>query len=182
MTADQIASPVAADETPLNTFSRCHAGIVSQLESTAKLPELVDAAARARETAQRTLDLFRDSVLPHHDEEEKELFTAVLQSALPAEKEHVRALVETLTTEHRAIEAMWKKVEPAVRHAAKGQPAEIDADLMADLVRRYLHHARTEEAEFLPLAERILGRNSNHMAALGLSLHMRHVPHVVGYI
>ena len=27
---------------------------------------------------------------------------------------------------------------------------------------------------FLPLSQTILGRNSNHMAALGVSLHMRH--------
>ena len=34
-----------------------------------------------------------------------------------------------------------------------------------------------------PLAERILGRNDNHMAALGMSLHMRHLhPRVIGYI
>lgn len=33
------------------------------------------------------------------------------------------------------------------------------------------------ETEFLPLSQTILGRNSNHMAALGLSLHMRHHAH-----
>lgn len=179
---DQTTSAIAAEETPLATFSRCHLGIVSQLEATAKLPELVEAAARARETAHRTLDLFHESVLPHHDEEEKELFTAVLQSALPAEKEEVRSIIDKLTSEHRAIEALWKQLEPAVRHAARGSHAEIDPDLMADLVQRYLRHARYEETEFLPMAQRILGRNDNHMAALGLSLHMRHVPHVVGYI
>jgi len=27
----------------------------------------------------------------------------------------------------------------------------------------------------LPLSQRILSRNSNHMAALGLTLHMRHI-------
>jgi hypothetical protein len=50
------------------------------------------------------------------------------------------------------------------------------------LIQRYKKHAQEEEAVFLPLAEKILSRNSNHMAALGLSLHMRHVPHFPSHI
>ena len=45
-----------------------------------------------------------------------------------------------------------------------------------------LRHARYEETVFLPLAERILLRNGDHMEALGLALHLRHAPLVVGYI
>jgi hypothetical protein len=44
------------------------------------------------------------------------------------------------------------------------------------LVTRYRAHAQYEESEFLPLSQTILSRNSNHMAALGMSLHMRHAP------
>ena len=40
----------------------------------------------------------------------------------------------------------------------------------------YQAHAAFEEATFLPLSQTILGRNDHHMAALGLSLHMRHTP------
>ena len=53
---------------------------------------------------------------------------------------------------------------------------------MQRLVTEYQAHARYEETEFLPLSEKILSRNSNHMAALGLSLHMRHVKPVNAYI
>ena len=38
----------------------------------------------------------------------------------------------------------------------------------------YRNHARYEEEVFLPLSQAILGRNSNHLAALGMSLHLRH--------
>jgi hypothetical protein len=55
-------------------------------------------------------------------------------------------------------------------------------DEVQRLVTEYQGHAQYEEVEFLPLAEQILGRNSNHMAALGLSLHMRHVKPVNAYI
>ncbi|MEZ5652848.1 MAG: hypothetical protein R3E87_20115 [Burkholderiaceae bacterium] len=43
------------------------------------------------------------------------------------------------------------------------------------LIDAYLAHARFEEQEFLPLSELILNRDGNHMAALGLALHARHV-------
>ena len=38
----------------------------------------------------------------------------------------------------------------------------------------YQAHARYEEEVFLPLSQTILGRNSDHLAALGVSMHMRH--------
>jgi hypothetical protein len=50
------------------------------------------------------------------------------------------------------------------------------------LVSEYVAHARYEETDFLPAAEAILGRNDNHMAALGLSLHLRHAPQPVPYV
>jgi hypothetical protein len=43
-------------------------------------------------------------------------------------------------------------------------------------VRLYGEHARFEEEMFLPLADRILSRNENHMAALDIALHLRHAP------
>jgi hypothetical protein len=171
-----------SDDTPLAGFSRCHLGIVHQLEDTALLPGWIEAAARARQTATDTLNLFRSAILPHHAEEEAELFPAVLQSALPDEKQRVQRMVDKLVEEHRHVEALWKKLEPAVRAAARGARAQMDAEIMSDLVHIYLRHARYEETEFLPLAETILARNGDHMAALGLSLHMRHQPVVVGYI
>jgi hemerythrin-like domain-containing protein len=175
-------NPVDQDA-PLNNFSQCHAGILSQLEAMAELPALVAAAAKARSVAASTLALFQDSVLEHHAEEESELFPAVLRSAHAGEeRERVDAIVQRLTGEHRTLEALWKRVEHAVNANAKGKSVEVDAAVVAELVRAYSVHARFEEEEFLPLADTILGRDGNHMAALGLSLHMRHATPPVGHI
>lgn len=175
-------STVKTDE-PLNAFSQCHAGIVTHLQALAQLPELMAAAARARSVAEESLRVFRHAVFEHHAEEESELFPAVLRSAQPGdERQRVQAMVDRLTGEHRTMEALWHRIEPAVSAAARGKPADVEGAVLAELVRSYHAHARFEEAEFLPLAQTILGRNGNHMAALGLSLHMRHVPQPVGYI
>ncbi len=168
---------------PLAAFSQCHAGILSQLQAFAELPALQAAAAQARNVAENTLALFKDAVYAHHADEESELFPAVVRSAAKGEEaDRARAMVQRLTAEHRTIELLWKKMEPAVKATAKGKPTDLDLDAVETLVRTYLAHARFEEQEFLPLAQAVLSRNNNHMAALDVSLHLRHAPPVVGHI
>lgn len=170
-------------QAPLANFSQCHAGITSQLEALAGLPELVTAAQRARAVATGALALFRDAVFEHHAQEEKDLFPAVLRSAAAgAERDRVDALVQRLTSEHRALEGLWKRLEPSVAAVAHGRGTGIDSGLLHHLVRGYLQHANFEEQQFLPLAQQVLERDGNHLAALGLALHLRHLPQPVGHI
>ena len=166
--------PAARDE-PLASFSQCHAGITRQLAQLAALPALLEPAAQARRIARDTVAFFRGAVHEHHAEEEQELFPAVLSSATRGpEREQVQVMVERLVAEHRLIEAMWARLEPGLKAVGKGLDAEVDAAAVQRLVDTYGGHARYEEQEFLPLSQTILGRNGNHMAALGLSMHMRH--------
>lgn len=176
----QIPAPT---ETPLDGFSRCHLGILTQLAAASELPQLVAAADKARHVASDMLALFESSVLEHHADEERDLFPAVQRSAAPGEEsELVAQMTLRLTHEHRAIEALWAGIKPAVKTVAHGRSVELDAAALEDLVRMYMAHARFEEKHFLPLAQQILGRNGNHLAALGIALHMRHVPQPAGYI
>ena len=181
----QQPSP-SADETdnaPLLNFSNCHVGILSHLKSFAELPALLEPATRARKIAEETLKFFRDAVFEHHSEEERELFPAVLASAVKGEeRDRVKIMIDQLTAEHRVVESAWSKLEPELKKVAKGHASELNLAGVAHLVNSYQTHATFEETQFLPLAHTILGRNSNHMAALGLSLHMRHVPVPIGHI
>ncbi|MBI5719758.1 MAG: hemerythrin domain-containing protein [Burkholderiales bacterium] len=177
--ATTAPGPAADPPEPIAGFSRCHEGILQHLSSLAALPALAEAVARARAVAAETQRFFRAVVYEHHLEEERELFPAVLASATPgAEHDQVRAIVDQLTQEHRDVEAAFEAIEPSLKRLAKGQDAALaGAELAArvrSLVTRYEEHAHYEENELLPLAERILARNGNHMAALGLSLHLRH--------
>jgi hemerythrin-like domain-containing protein len=170
------STPLGDTPNAVDDFSKCHVGITQHLNALSELPILVAAAARARQLAQQTLAFMPEVVLQHHAEEEQELFPAVLASATPgAERDAVQAMVQGLAREHRRIELLWAALEPAVRAAAKSDASELDAQTLAELVQQYRSHAAREEREFLPLCHTILGRNSNHMAALGASLHMRRV-------
>lgn len=176
MTPDDAirTSPVSAS--PIEDFSNCHLGILTRLDALAELPALADAARRSRTTAQDLLSFFDEAVLAHHVEEERDLFPAVLASAVAgAERDSVAAMTERLTREHRDIEHAWSALKPALKAIAKGRDADLDAAAVQTLVDRYRQHAGFEEQAFLPLSQQILGRNDDHMAALGAALHLRHV-------
>lgn len=181
MSSDSTSEPI---DTPIQDFSHCHEGILKKLDLLGELPALLAPAARAREVAAGALEFFRDAIFEHHGDEERELFPAVLASATKGdERDLVQLMVQRLTHEHRELEALWKRLESGLKKAAKGQASDLDAAAVQQLVTQYRAHAAFEEREFLPLSQTILARNSNHMAALGLSLHMRHTPvQVKGYI
>lgn len=170
-------------DAPISNFTNCHSGIIKRLNALDELPALLEPAARARQIAEQSLEFFREAIFEHHLEEERELFPAVLASAQPGEElEKVKAMTRRLTEEHRMVEALWKRLEKGLKQVAKGQSTDLDISEVQRMVTEYTAHARYEEAEFLPLSEAILSRNSNHMAALGLSLHMRHAKPVAAYI
>ncbi|OGB49734.1 MAG: hemerythrin [Burkholderiales bacterium RIFOXYC12_FULL_60_6] len=168
------SSPAAHGNAPIQDFSQCHAGIVKRLNLLGELPALLAPAGRARQIAEQALVFFREAIFEHHLDEERELFPVVLSHAQAgAEHEQVKSLIKRLTDEHRQLEALWKRVESGLKKVAKGRFDELNTDEVQRLVTQYLAHAEFEENEFLPLSSTILGRNANHMAALGLSLHMR---------
>lgn len=170
-------------EAPLESFAHCHQGIITHLGALEELPALVEAASKAQEQAGQARDFFAATMLAHHEEEERELFTAVMDSANPGdEASQVKGIVERLTHEHREIEALWRHIEPQLKRLAHGHIPQLDTASVEKLVKAYRDHAAFEESVFLPLCQSILGRNGSHMAALGLSLHMRHVAPKLPYI
>lgn len=162
---------------PIEDFSQCHAGIVSHLEQLDELAPLLEPAMRARRLAAEALRFFRGALFEHHTDEERELFPSVLAHAGKGEeRERVQGLVDRLVREHRHLESLWSKLEPELQAVATGGQAEVEVSVMRQLVTHYQAHAEFEEQHFLPLARDILGREGEHLAALGLRLHMRHTP------
>lgn len=166
---------VSDEDSPLNDFSNCHVGIVSHLNTLGEIPSLAKAAVQASKIAEETIAFFKAAVFDHHSEEERDLFPAVLNNALPGdERERVLRMVDALTAEHREIERLWASLEPELARFAKGLIADVNEAAIQRLVTQYTAHAKLEESDFLPLAERILGRKDPKMAELGLALHTRH--------
>lgn len=175
-----LASPAAPLlHEPIRRFCGSHQDIFNALGAMRRLPALAEALEQARSAALATLALFERDVAGHHADEERVLFEAVMRSARgTADEARVDELVSRLTAEHRRIERLWAQLRPAVRAVAAGRaPAQPGfAGAVEELVRSCMDHACLEEESFLPLAERILARDPNHMAALGLALHLQHLP------
>ncbi len=162
-------------DTPLQNFSSCHVGFVTVLEAALGLPDMIVTAARSRSCAADTLKMFRDSLLAHHDDEERDLFPAVLKIAQPGEEaDKARTMVAQLIREHREIARLWKQLQPAVQAIANGYLPRLDSALLQELVRRFNEHVRVEEEQFLPFAQQVLARETEDLAMLGLALHRRH--------
>jgi hemerythrin-like domain-containing protein len=160
---------------PLQDFSRCHVGFVTVLESALGMPEMIVTAARSRSCAADMLKMFHDRLLAHHDDEERDLFPAVLRAALPGdEADRAQTMVAQLVRQHREIAQLWKQLEPAVQAIANGYLPRLDSALLHELVRGFNEHVRIEEEEFLPFAQQVLAREAEGMAMLGLALHRRH--------
>jgi hemerythrin-like domain-containing protein len=168
---------------PLKTLHHSHDAIVAQLSELAELPRLLEQVQRSRRIAASTVALFCGEVLAHHADEERELFPAVIRSAQAGEeRKRVEFIAQVLSAEHRILEQMWNGLEPSVRAAARGRATSMDSERVAHLVRKYTEHARFEEEQFLPLAQAILERDSNHLQAVGLALHLSRIPEQPGYI
>lgn len=170
-----IRSNEAENSDVLTEFSDCHVGIVNMVNQIGELPNMVAYARQLNSILPAIERFFHDVVKSHHAEEEEQLFSAVLASASPGEEStNVQQMIVRLTAEHRKIESAFGVLIPEIRSLMKNPDAELSVNNLESLVEQYLEHARFEETDFLPLAHKILGRNSDHMAALGLSIHMRH--------
>ena len=173
---DPSTESASSGDTPLTNFSNCHSDIISHLDVFNEIPSATRSAAKAEKIAQDTLEFFRKTVFDHHAEEERDLFPAVLDNAQAGEERNTaQSMIDRLKSDHRAIEALWATVEPGLVKLSKGHIVEIGDEPVAQLVSQYKAHAKMEESDFLPLAEKILGRNDAKMADLGLALHTRHV-------
>ena len=165
------------ESAPLDNFSECHSGIVRHLNDLDSLVPLLEPARQAHRLAAEAVRFFRSSIFEHHDEEERELFPAVLANATAGdERSKAQEAVDRLVREHRHLESVWSKLQPQLDAVAHGGVGDVDVDAIKLLVANYQAHAKFEEDVFLPLAKAVLARQGEHMAALGLRLHMRHTP------
>lgn len=184
-TPTPAARAQASADDVLALFADSHTEIVAQMERLRRLPERMRAdavAADIRVAAAEFHRFFNRVVLAHHDEEEHALFPALRKSAERGDEAGmVDSIVHRLEQEHRQLEELWDRIEPALRRIGRGKPATLDATSVEALVSTYLEHARFEEAAVLPLAKKVL--DGGDQAALALVMAMRrHPTRVLGYI
>ena len=154
-----FSSPSASTEVPLEMLSACHGRVQAQCTTLQRLLRHLihhgnDADARAAATAvMRYFDL---AAPHHHDDEEQDLFPALLQAAAGSNAVVAQALTQRLRDEHRVLEQHWQALRLALTAVAESRADRLDEQQALDFCDFYQKHIDLEEAELLPLAQRVL--------------------------
>jgi len=166
-----FSTPAAAADEPLAMLSACHARIERQCATLLRLAAHLAAHGiddEARQAATSVMRYFDLSAPNHHADEEQDLFPALLESVAGSDASCLRALIDGLSAEHRALEAGWRRVRAALVGIAEGDDALWRASEVEALVALYERHIRCEEDELLPMAARLL--DDEVLAAIGRAM------------
>lgn len=143
---------------PLEMLLACHGKILRQCDTLRKLSAHLKTHGcdeQVRQAAYGILRYFDTAGQFHHRDEEENLFPALRVNA-GEDKELLDALLQRLLREHAAMLAAWDELRPILLQLAEGMNARLEDRLAERFIDSYTGHIAVENAELLPLAERLL--------------------------
>lgn len=146
-------------EVPLEMLEACHGRVQQQCELLQRLLVHVrdhGADAQALDAAQRIQRYFDTAARDHHADEEQDLFPALLEAMAGSDAVCIRNMMRRVQTEHRELERKWLGLREALRALEAGDAAPLQESLVRDFIAAYAAHIDYEQAEVLPMAERLL--------------------------
>jgi hemerythrin-like domain-containing protein len=168
-----FSTPAASFEAPLEMLLACHDRIRRQCSTLSRLSSDVAAKgadAEARNAASGVIRYFDRAARDHHEDEEQDLFPALVEAVAGSDPVCIRQLIDSLTAEHRALERLWGPVKEWLvaieRGAVPAERADIDG-----FIALYERHAAHEEQELLPMASRLL--EDDALDRIGRSMRLR---------
>ncbi len=167
-------SPAASFEAPLEMLAACHQRIERQCDTLRRLVPHVAAQgadAQAQEAATAVMRYFDSAAQHHHEDEEQDLFPALLEAMAGSDAVCLRELVDTLTRQHREIEAHWQALRPALVRVAAGEATALDAALIERFAAAHAQHLRREDDELLPMAARLI--DDQALLQIGRAMRLR---------
>lgn len=153
-------APAAGFEAPLEMLAACHHRVERQCSTLRRLQQHLavhGVDAQARSAAAGVMRYFDTSARDHHADEEADLFPALLESMAGSDAVCLREMTAALTAEHRELERRWRDLRIALGQIASGQPATLASEDVDGFVSVYERHIAREDAELLPMANRLLG-------------------------
>ena len=140
---------------PLEMLYACHDRITAQCDTLDRLVAhlLVQGNdTQAAQAARAILRYFDTAGRHHHDDEEQDLFPALLAVGDSGAAAHVERLLD----EHKALDAAWQALRPQLAAIEQACADTIDADVAAHLIASYARHIAFENGTLLPLAQTLL--------------------------
>ena len=167
--AELFASPAADFDHPLEMLDGCHERIRRQCTLIGRIAGHVESRGvddEARKAAASVLLYFDTAGRHHHRDEEDDLFPELRRQAGAAECGTVETLIAELLAEHRKLDALWAAMRAPLFAISEGRDAPIGQEAAKEFTAAYESHIAREEAQLLPLAAKILDRDSlDHLGA-----------------
>ena len=167
-------APSAGFEVPLEMLAACHLRVQSQCRTLLGLvPHLAAHGAdpQAREAAVAVMRYFETAALHHHEDEELDLFPALLESMAGSDAVCLRELSAALVADQRVLEQRWRSLRRVLEQVAAGTAAALAVDEAQAFVGLDERHMAREEAELLPMAARLL--DDATLDRIGLAMRAR---------
>ena len=168
------SAPSVGFEVPLEMLAACHLRVQDQCATLLRLvPHLaVQGSDRpAQEAATAVMRYFDTAARHHHEDEERDLFPVLIESMAGSDAICLREMTAALTAEHRELEGRWKALRAVLAQVATGQGAPLALEDVDSFTRLYERHIAREEAELLPMAQRLL--SDAELDRIGLAMRMR---------
>lgn len=163
-------TPAPSFDDPLALLRACHDRILGQCLTLERLQQHLPGHgcdADAQQAARAILRYFDIAGRHHHDDEEQDLFPAMLASG---DAEAAR-LIGGLLAEHQQMEAAWQALRPQLAGIAAGETAALDTQAALRFMDAYRNHIAQENPHLLPLAARLL--NAAQLANIGKHMAQR---------
>jgi hemerythrin-like domain-containing protein len=168
------SAPAAGFEVPLEMLAACHQRVQTQCATLQRLvPHMAAHGAdpQAREAAAAVMRYFDTAARHHHQDEEIDLFPALIDSMAGSDAVCLRDLIAALRADHRALEAHWRSLRRLLEQVALGAVSTLPLDEVQAFVSLYERHIAREEAELLPMAARLL--SEAELDRIGLAMRTR---------
>lgn len=160
LTFPGFSSPVAGPEAPLDMLAACHTRVEKQCQTLLRLQPHVaqhGSDSAAHEAASAVMRYFDTAARHHHEDEECDLFPALIESMAGSDAICIRELTGALVAEHRMLEGRWAALRLKLAAIAAGQAQALSEQEVSEFVAGYRDHIRREDTQLLPMARRLLG-------------------------
>lgn len=169
-----FSTPGAGPEAPLEMLVVCHDRVARQCATLRRLVSHMaahGANAQARDAALSVMRYFDSSAIDHHQDEEVNLFPALIDSMAGSDAVCLHRLIDDLTREHRTLETLWQRLRITLVSIAAGESVLLKGEEVEELVVLYERHIRCEETELLPMATRLLSEAA--LTEMGRAMRLR---------
>lgn len=168
-------TPLSPPAGPLEMLARLQARTLQQCSTLRRLAEYLAECGsdeQARRAAETVLRYFDTCPPQYFSDEEEDLFPALLESMAGSDAVCLNELTAATVRQHRQLETMWARLRKGLAAVVSEQAATLDRAEIDAFATLYRNCIEREQAELLPMAERLL--TDSVMEQVWASMRLRH--------